>query len=133
MEKLASRSPGLRRDQALGGHHDPGPPAPLDRLDPARALTGSLPDKPADKAKPPAIEGWVLRDVYDGMAMMIRPLVVTTTQVRPRRSIASIRPAPGSVSPGPTSRAGPDRQPSRQAGRQGQAAGHRGLGAARRL
>jgi hypothetical protein len=29
------------------------------------ALTGSLPDKPADKAKPPAIEGWVLRDVYD--------------------------------------------------------------------
>lgn len=34
------------------------------------ALTGSLPDKPADKAKPPAIEGWVLRDVYDGMAMI---------------------------------------------------------------
>ncbi|MFH6785097.1 MULTISPECIES: GPO family capsid scaffolding protein [Methylobacterium] len=34
------------------------------------ALTGSLPDKPADKAKPGTIEGWVLRDVYDGMAMI---------------------------------------------------------------
>jgi hypothetical protein len=33
-------------------------------------LTGSLPDKPADKAKPATIEGWVLRDVYDGMAMI---------------------------------------------------------------
>ncbi|AWN45569.1 hypothetical protein DK419_03895 [Methylobacterium terrae] len=34
------------------------------------ALTGSLPDKPADKAKSATIEGWVLRDVYDGMAMI---------------------------------------------------------------
>lgn len=33
-------------------------------------LTGSLPDKPAEKAKPATIEGWVLRDVYDGMAMI---------------------------------------------------------------
>ncbi|KMO42945.1 hypothetical protein VQ03_09695 [Methylobacterium tarhaniae] len=32
------------------------------------ALTGSLPDKPA--AKPGTVEGWVLRDVYDGMAMI---------------------------------------------------------------
>ncbi|MGX7705941.1 hypothetical protein [Methylobacterium sp. Gmos1] len=34
------------------------------------ALTGSLPDKPAAAAKPGTIEGWVLRDVYDGMAMI---------------------------------------------------------------
>ncbi|TNC08919.1 hypothetical protein FF100_28095 [Methylobacterium terricola] len=34
------------------------------------ALTGSLPDKPAEKAKPATIEGWVLRDVYDGVAMI---------------------------------------------------------------
>ncbi|AWN52987.1 hypothetical protein [Methylobacterium sp. 17Sr1-1] len=33
-------------------------------------LTGSLPDKPAAAAKPGTIEGWVLRDVYDGMAMI---------------------------------------------------------------
>ncbi len=33
------------------------------------ALTGSLPDK-TTAAKPAAIEGWVLRDVYDGMAMI---------------------------------------------------------------
>lgn len=33
-------------------------------------LTGSLPDKPAAVAKPGTIEGWVLRDVYDGMAMI---------------------------------------------------------------
>ncbi|WP_244936140.1 hypothetical protein [Methylobacterium currus] len=33
------------------------------------ALTGSLPDKPP-AAKPGTIEGWVLRDVYDGMAMI---------------------------------------------------------------
>jgi hypothetical protein len=34
------------------------------------ALTGSLSDKPAVAAKPGTIEGWVLRDVYDGMAMI---------------------------------------------------------------
>jgi hypothetical protein len=33
-------------------------------------LTGSLPDKPAAAAKPGTVEGWVLRDVYDGMAMI---------------------------------------------------------------
>ncbi len=30
------------------------------------ALTGSLPDK----AKPPMVDGWLLRDVYDGVAMI---------------------------------------------------------------
>ncbi|MET7243121.1 hypothetical protein ABZT49_07110 [Methylobacterium sp. EM32] len=34
------------------------------------ALTGSLPDKTTATARPGTIEGWVLRDVYDGMAMI---------------------------------------------------------------
>ncbi len=52
-------------------------PAPVATVAPAAkhaaaepALTGSLPDKPAVAAKPGTIEGWVLRDVYDGMAMI---------------------------------------------------------------
>ncbi|KMO38332.1 hypothetical protein VQ02_11985 [Methylobacterium variabile] len=48
----------------------PAAPVPVAVAAAEPALTGSLPDKPADKAKPPTIEGWVLRDVYDGMAMI---------------------------------------------------------------
>ncbi|MFE1602905.1 hypothetical protein [Methylobacterium sp. ID0610] len=34
------------------------------------ALTGSLPDKPAAKPAPAVVDSWVLRDVYDGVAMI---------------------------------------------------------------
>ncbi|GJD51030.1 hypothetical protein OPKNFCMD_3781 [Methylobacterium crusticola] len=46
-------------------------PKPVAAAEPA--LTGSLPDRPEAKARPAApgtIEGWVLRDVYDGVAMI---------------------------------------------------------------
>ncbi|WP_093566512.1 hypothetical protein [Methylobacterium sp. 174MFSha1.1] len=45
-------------------------PAPKHVAAAEPVLTGSLPDKPAATAKPGTIEGWVLRDVYDGMAMI---------------------------------------------------------------
>ncbi|TGD97600.1 hypothetical protein [Methylobacterium nonmethylotrophicum] len=58
----------------------PAAPAPVAAVAPAPAprtvaaaepaLTGSLPDRPVEKAKPATIDGWVLRDVYDGMAIL---------------------------------------------------------------
>ncbi|OAS27220.1 hypothetical protein [Methylobacterium platani] len=48
----------------------PGPTAQRHVAAAEPALTGSLPDKPADKAKPATIETWILRDVYDGVAMI---------------------------------------------------------------
>ncbi|ACL55066.1 hypothetical protein [Methylobacterium nodulans] len=49
----------------------PAPAAPAAKVAAAEpALTGSLPDKPAAKPAPTLVDGWTLRDVYDGVAMI---------------------------------------------------------------
>lgn len=79
LDKRQGSSAQLPAVQAPVAHQVPVAPAPAPVAAvaaPAKhaaaepALTGSLPDKPAPAAKPGTIEGWVLRDVYDGMAMI---------------------------------------------------------------
>ncbi|RVU21064.1 hypothetical protein [Methylobacterium oryzihabitans] len=66
---------GERIDRKVAAAHAAAIPAPVAQAPAAKpaqvasaepALTGSLPDK----AKPPTVDGWVLRDVYDGVAMI---------------------------------------------------------------
>ncbi|WP_407521797.1 hypothetical protein [Methylobacterium oryzisoli] len=48
-------------------------PAPAPAAKPAApepALTGSLPERPAAKPAPATVETWILRDVYDGVAII---------------------------------------------------------------
>lgn len=46
-------------------------PAPVAKAAaPEPALTGSLPDRPVAKPAPATVENWILRDVYDGVAMI---------------------------------------------------------------
>ncbi|MGE3149457.1 MAG: hypothetical protein AB7K04_10375 [Pseudorhodoplanes sp.] len=53
-------------------------------------ITGSIPDKPAEKLqpmKPAIVAGWILRDIYDGLAL-----------VESRRGMVEV--GPGSIIPG---------------------------------